>query len=68
VAATNERTFSDDRVRQARPADSLIDPSVVDIAARVANLAGPGEILATRTVRDLTVGSDLSFTERGRTR
>jgi class 3 adenylate cyclase len=37
----------------------------VHIAARVANLAGPGEILATRTVRDLTAGSDLAFTERG---
>ena len=37
----------------------------VHIAARVASLAGPGEILATRMVRDLTAGSDLSFSARG---
>lgn len=37
----------------------------VHIAARVASLAGPGEILATRTVRDLTAGSELAFSERG---
>ena len=37
----------------------------VHIAARVAGLAGAGEILATRTVRDLTAGSDLSFERRG---
>jgi class 3 adenylate cyclase len=28
-------------------------------------LAGVGEILVTRTVRDLVVGSDLTFTECG---
>lgn len=38
----------------------------VHIAARVAGLAAPGEVLATRTVRDLTVGSGLEFSERGR--
>jgi class 3 adenylate cyclase len=37
----------------------------VHIAARVASLAGPGEILATRVVRDLTAGSELVFAERG---
>jgi class 3 adenylate cyclase len=37
----------------------------VHIAARVTGLAGAGEILATRTVRDLTAGSGLAFTERG---
>ena len=37
----------------------------VHIAARVAALAGAGEILTTRTVRDLTVGAGLSFSERG---
>jgi class 3 adenylate cyclase len=37
----------------------------VHIAARVASLAGPGEILATRTVRDLTTGSTLAFEGRG---
>ncbi len=37
----------------------------VHIAARVASLAGPGELLASRTVRDLSAGSGYTFTERG---
>ena len=37
----------------------------VHVAARVAGLAQPGEILATRMVRDLTAGASLSFAERG---
>jgi class 3 adenylate cyclase len=37
----------------------------VHIAARVMGLAGPDEILASRTVRDLAVGSGIVFTERG---
>ena len=37
----------------------------VHAAARVAALASPGEILATRTVRDLTIGSELEFAPRG---
>jgi class 3 adenylate cyclase/pimeloyl-ACP methyl ester carboxylesterase len=37
----------------------------VHIGARVCSLAGPGEVFATRTVKDLTVGSDLSFHDRG---
>lgn len=38
----------------------------VHIGARVASLAGPGEVWATRTVKDLTAGSGLVFSERGR--
>jgi pimeloyl-ACP methyl ester carboxylesterase len=38
----------------------------VHIGARVAGLAGAGEVLATSTVRDLTVGSGIEFDERGR--
>jgi class 3 adenylate cyclase len=38
----------------------------VHIGARVAALAGPGEVLVSSTVKDLVVGSDLSFQERGR--
>jgi class 3 adenylate cyclase len=38
----------------------------VHIAARVAALAEAGELLTTRTVRDLTVGSQFSFADRGR--
>jgi class 3 adenylate cyclase len=37
----------------------------VHIGARVAALAGPGEVLVTRTVRDLVAGSGIAFVERG---
>ena len=37
----------------------------VHIAARVCALAGPGEVLATSTVRDLVAGSGLDFVEHG---
>lgn len=37
----------------------------VHIAARVNALAEPGEILTSRTVRDLVVGSGIAFQERG---
>ena len=37
----------------------------VHTAARVSALAEPGEVLVSRTVRDLVAGSGLSFAERG---
>ncbi len=37
----------------------------VHIGARVAALAGPGEVLVSSTVKDLVAGSGLSFEERG---
>ena len=37
----------------------------VHIAARVAATAGPGEVVVSRTVRDLVVGSEIEFTDRG---
>jgi class 3 adenylate cyclase len=37
----------------------------VHIGARVSALAEPGEVLVTRTVRDLVVGSGIAFEERG---
>ncbi len=37
----------------------------VHIAARVAALAGPGEILTSSTVKDLVVGSGIDFETRG---
>jgi class 3 adenylate cyclase len=37
----------------------------VHIGARVSALAEPGEVLVTRTVRDLVSGSGISFAERG---
>jgi pimeloyl-ACP methyl ester carboxylesterase len=36
------------------------------IGARIAALAGANEVLVSRTVRDLVVGSDVAFEERGR--
>ena len=38
----------------------------VHVAARIMALARPGEVIVTRVVRDLAVGSGLTFTERGR--
>ena len=37
----------------------------VVLGARVAALAGPGEVLATSTVKDLVAGSGLSFEDAG---
>jgi class 3 adenylate cyclase len=37
----------------------------VHIGARVAALAGPGEVLVSRTVKDLVAGSGLQFEDRG---
>jgi class 3 adenylate cyclase len=37
----------------------------VVVGARAAALAGPGEVLATSTVKDLVAGSDLTFEPRG---
>jgi class 3 adenylate cyclase len=37
----------------------------VNTAARVAQAARPGEVLVTRTARDLVAGADLSFADRG---
>jgi class 3 adenylate cyclase len=37
----------------------------VHIGARVASLAGPGEVLVTSTVRDLVNGSGIDFVDRG---
>jgi class 3 adenylate cyclase len=47
----------------------ILGPSVAGIAvhigARVAALAGAGEVLVSSTVRDLVVGSGIAFAERG---
>jgi len=38
---------------------------VVHFGARVAALAGPGEVLVSRTVKDLVVGSQVAFEDKG---
>lgn len=48
-----------------RVADKVGGLGVV-IEARVGALAGPGEILVSRTVTDLLVGSEMVFQQRGR--
>ena len=37
----------------------------VHLAARIMGMAGAGEILTSRTVRDRVIGCELSFTDRG---
>ncbi len=37
----------------------------VHVASRIVSLAGPGEVLVSRTVRDLVAGSGLDFMDRG---
>ena len=50
----------------ARSRDAMADAGIaVHIAARVEALAAPGEVLVTRTVRDLVAGSGIAFDERG---
>jgi len=45
--------------------DGKVAGIAVNIGARVAARAGPGEVLVSSTVRDLVAGSGLEFEERG---
>ena len=45
--------------------DGKIAGIAVNIGARVAGHAGPGEVLVSQTVKDLVAGSGLTFEERG---
>lgn len=45
--------------------DGKIGGIAVNIGARVASEAGPGEVLVSSTVRDLVAGSGIEFQERG---
>lgn len=47
-------------------ADNDVQGIAVHIASRVSALAGAGDVLVSRTVKDLTAGSGLRFNERGR--
>ena len=42
-----------------------IEGLAIHIGARIAALAGTGEVLVSRTIKDLVVGSGLSFQDRG---
>jgi class 3 adenylate cyclase len=45
--------------------DGKIVGIAVSIGARIASLAGPGEVLVSSTVKDLVAGSGLAFEDRG---
>ena len=45
--------------------DSKLAGIAVNIGARIAALAGPGEVLTSSTVHDLVVGSGIAFSDRG---
>src|SRR3954469_18001076 len=45
--------------------DDKIVGVAVSVGARIAAVAGPGEVLVSRTVKDLVAGSDLEFEDRG---
>jgi len=45
--------------------DGRVRGVAVHAGARVVRHAGPGEVLVTRTVRDVVAGSDLEFEDRG---
>jgi class 3 adenylate cyclase len=45
--------------------DGKVGGIAVHIGARVAAEAAPGEVLVSRTVKDLVAGSGIRFSERG---
>jgi class 3 adenylate cyclase len=45
--------------------DDKITGIAVHIGARIAALAGPGDVLVSRTVKDLVAGSGIDFDDRG---
>lgn len=73
LAESNERLPPEDQVQLrigAHLADFVADEydiygTDVNLAARIASLAGPGEILVSTTVRDLIVGSAETLADRG---
>jgi class 3 adenylate cyclase len=52
-------------VGEVEPRDGDVGGIAVHIAARVMAAAGPGEVLVSRTVRDLVAGSDTALEDRG---
>jgi class 3 adenylate cyclase len=51
---------------QCEVSDGDVAGIAVHVAARVLSAAGPGEVLVSGTVRDLVLGSDSKFDDRGR--
>jgi class 3 adenylate cyclase len=45
--------------------DDAASGTAADIATELSALARPGEVLASRTVKDLVAGSGIAFADRG---
>ena len=45
--------------------DGTLGGVALHIGSRVVDLAGPGQVLATRTVKDLVIGSGIDFRDFG---
>ena len=45
--------------------ENSLEGVAIHIAARVADTAGPGEIVVSRTVKDLVAGSGIEFDDIG---
>ncbi|MEZ5156425.1 MAG: adenylate/guanylate cyclase domain-containing protein [Solirubrobacterales bacterium] len=65
LAADDLRSRAGVHVGEIEMQDDDIAGLAVHVAARVMDKAGDGEVLVSRTVRDLTAGSGLSFESRG---
>jgi class 3 adenylate cyclase len=50
---------------EVQPRGADVGGIAVHVAARVMGAAGDGEVLVSRTVRDLVAGSDVGFDDRG---
>jgi pimeloyl-ACP methyl ester carboxylesterase/class 3 adenylate cyclase len=50
---------------EVEPLEDTIAGLAVHIGARVSSFAGPSEVLVSRTVADLVVGSGIAFVDRG---
>jgi class 3 adenylate cyclase len=66
VRALDIRVRSGLHTGEIEVAGNDVQGIAVHIASRVSALAGPGEVLVSRTVKDLVAGSGLRFSERGR--
>jgi class 3 adenylate cyclase len=65
VATLNLRLRAGVHTGEVVVTDKGLAGIAVHIGARVAAIAGPAEVLATRTVRDLAAGSGIRFVGRG---
>jgi class 3 adenylate cyclase len=65
VGALGLRTRSGVHTGEVELRDCDVSGIAVHIAARIMNTAGVGEVVVSRTVKDLTIGAKLDFADRG---